>query len=143
MGREIRRVPEHWLHPRNSNGEYIPLLDGWSETLGFQWDRARQLWMQGKHSDQLFGGLAYQNLEKAIWYEEWHGPRPDPTQYMHPQGKRTHFQYYETTTEGTPISPVFPSLEELAQWLHDRYDRRLSKDEWLDLCQATLREYDD
>jgi hypothetical protein len=32
------------------------------------------------------------------------------------QAKRTHFSLYETTTEGTPLSPVFPSISELAQW---------------------------
>jgi len=36
------------------------------------------------------------------------------------RGDRNHFQMYETTTEGTPISPVFAQAEKLAQWLADR-----------------------
>lgn len=31
----------------------------------------------------------------------------------------THYMMYETTTEGTPISPAFATAEELAQWLTD------------------------
>lgn len=34
-------------------------------------------------------------------------------------GDRNYFQMYETTTEGTPISPVFAQAEELARWLAD------------------------
>jgi hypothetical protein len=36
-----------------------------------------------------------------------------------PKEQRTHYQMYETTTEGTPISPVMDSPESLARWLVD------------------------
>lgn len=36
-----------------------------------------------------------------------------------PESERTHFQMYETTSEGTPISPALPTGEELARWLAD------------------------
>lgn len=29
----------------------------------------------------------------------------------------THYQVYETVTEGTPVSPVFASLDEMQVWL--------------------------
>ena len=32
---------------------------------------------------------------------------------------RTHYQMYETTSEGTPISPVMETPEALARWLAD------------------------
>jgi hypothetical protein len=35
------------------------------------------------------------------------------------KGVRNHLQMYETTTEGTPMSPVFAKAEEIAQWLAD------------------------
>lgn len=28
MGREVRRVPANWQHPKDDNGNFIPLLDG-------------------------------------------------------------------------------------------------------------------
>ena len=36
-----------------------------------------------------------------------------------PEEERTHYQMYETTSEGTPISGVFESPELLAHWLAD------------------------
>ena len=30
--------------------------------------------------------------------------------------ERTHFQYYETVSEGTPVSPIFQSRETLERW---------------------------
>ena len=36
-----------------------------------------------------------------------------------PEHEKTHFQMYENTTEGTPISPVMPTPEALARWLAD------------------------
>ena len=35
------------------------------------------------------------------------------------KGEATHLQMYETISEGTPISPVMETPEELAQWLFD------------------------
>ena len=34
-----------------------------------------------------------------------------------PEAERTHYQMYETTTPGTPISPVMETPEALARWL--------------------------
>lgn len=31
--------------------------------------------------------------------------------------EKTHYQIYETVSEGTPISPVFASLQEMEEWL--------------------------
>lgn len=47
--------------------------------------------------------------------------RPDPKDYMpvFPEGAATGWCMYETTSEGTPISPVLGSPEELARWLAD------------------------
>lgn len=38
--------------------------------------------------------------------------------------KRTHLQMYETCSEGTPISPVMATAEELAHWLADKLAAR-------------------
>lgn len=46
----------------------------------------------------------------------------DPDDFMLvniPRDECTHWQMYETCSEGTPISPVFSSPEELARWLAD------------------------
>ena len=36
-----------------------------------------------------------------------------------PEAERTHWQMYEDTSEGTPISPVMETPEMLARWLAD------------------------
>jgi hypothetical protein len=48
-------------------------------------------------------------------------PIPSKSDYMPdwPESKKTHLQMYETTSEGTPISPVMETPEELARWLTD------------------------
>ena len=71
-GREVRRVPRSWQHPKDDRGRYVPLLpdDYWSDEPV---DDAAKM------------------------------PAPDgPTEIM----------AYETTTEGTPISPAFPNTPE-------------------------------
>jgi hypothetical protein len=40
---------------------------------------------------------------------------PEPTAYEPPEGEG--YQMWEDTSEGSPISPVFETPEELAQWL--------------------------
>lgn len=54
-------------------------------------------------------------------FAEWEGEPPDPAYYRPewPDEERTHWQMYEDTSEGTPISPVFATPEECARWCAD------------------------
>jgi hypothetical protein len=127
MGREIRRVPAGWEHPVDPNpnprwgpsrwdwtgqGRYFqPLFDEDYETALQQWWDERQQWKAGTHEFQSDGT-----------YEEFAGRSPDPAYYRPawPEEERACFQVYETVSEGTPVSPVFASREELASWLVDQ-----------------------
>jgi hypothetical protein len=56
------------------------------------------------------------------------------------QGVRNHLQMYETTNEGTPLSPVFAHAEELAQWLADHEiplfgDLLATREQWLKIIE--------
>lgn len=66
--------------------------------------------------------LAHNKELKTIWY------------YEPPTGEG--FQLWETVSEGSPISPVFESLEELCIWSEENAtiygDIKISKDEWFD-----------
>lgn len=48
----------------------------------------------------------------------------------------TGYQLWETTTEGSPISPVFDTLDALCEWCEKNAtilgDFKLSKEEWMD-----------
>ena len=90
MGREIRRVPQGWEHPKDARGHYIGLLD-------MTYKQALVNWREdGAHED---------DKPEPEWY------RPDF------DAEPTHYQIYETVSEGTPVSPVFANLEELQAWL--------------------------
>jgi hypothetical protein len=58
-----------------------------------------------------------------------------------PAEKRTHYQMYETCTEGTPISPVMETPEALAQWLVDNEASSFANmtatyEQWLTVCKG-------
>lgn len=99
MGREIRMVPADWEHPKNDRGQYEPLFDNYVEAVA-----------------RFAKDIEEMGLEKAL-KENDGGPRY--SNYMHPEGERTHYMMYEDTSEGTPISPAFATPEELAHWLAD------------------------
>jgi hypothetical protein len=92
MGREIRRVPKGWEHPKKRGKGYIPLYDqSYQEALA-----------------------DYQENP-----EDW-GPSPPDEEYYRPDwpdDERTCYQIYETVSEGTPISPVFEAESEIHDWL--------------------------
>ena len=116
MGRECRRVPPDWKHPKTENGHYAPLLDG-ADYAGRlkQWEAEKAEWDIGNFPDYAL------EESRTMSYEEWAGPRPKPENYMPvwSNEEATHFMMYENTSEGTPISPAFAVPEECAQWCVD------------------------
>lgn len=128
MGREIRRVPAGWEHPRQycrhspwaggcdeakAHGGYClkPLYDHSYEEAARDWMAEFRKW------DALPVGHEDKGSEEFFW--DWHGTPPDK-EYYRPawtDEERTHYQIYETASEGTPVSPVFASLEEMTEWL--------------------------
>lgn len=132
MGRELRRVPADWKHPLARSGvdvwgdKYRPLFastDVWKKLL--VWMLEYQQYEKGVHPDQ-------KKIEECCYaFSDWDGGPPDPSDYMPnwPKSERTHYQWYESTSEGTPISPVCESREELARWLSTNEGG--SYEEWL------------
>lgn len=122
MGREVRKVPANWEHPKvvhKYSGEmrYQPMFDQSFSGVFAEWladfDRFR--------SDQLTDDeRKWFPLGLADWLQS-DGRPPDPAYYMPDWSdeERTHFMMYEDTSEGTPISPAFATPEELARWLAD------------------------
>jgi hypothetical protein len=131
MGREIRRVPPDWKHPtykdlkedcgHGSNTGPHPCFDEDFDSAMDKWNSENELWKQGKHPDQ------------NSYPEDRNGGPPDPNYYRKRKWtakEATHYQMYETVSEGTPCSPVFAAKEELVEWLVNDgiYDR-----EYLDI----------
>lgn len=123
MGREVRRVPKDWSHPKDNNNRYIPLYEG-IKNLDLkieQWHAKNDLWNDGKHPDQKEFPEYKPYGHRFCSYTEWFGGPPNPENYMPywSEEERTHYQMYEVVTEGTPMSPICETPEELAQWLAD------------------------
>jgi hypothetical protein len=71
MGREIRRVPPDWQHPKDEDGDHIPLFDESFRAAAQEWDTNARLWEQRLHPDQK--GRA--DLEEMT-YSDWSGDVP-------------------------------------------------------------------
>jgi len=117
MGREVRRVPKRWKHPKKE-GKYVPLFEGFAERLK-NWKIGNKKWNEGFVDD--FNGEWKPRETSDMTFEEWDGQKPKKEDYMpdFPPEQKTHYQMYETCTEGTPISPVMETPKELARWLTD------------------------
>lgn len=111
MGREVRRVAADWKHPLDENDNCIPLIDGIEYAVHVSsYELAERAWLSGDTTELVarYGEWAAASLMEHE--QAGHMPRWTAEQ-------RTHVQLYENTTEGTPFSPVFATLEELAEWL--------------------------
>lgn len=154
MGREIRRVPPDWEHPRYDGfndhgpvGEYRPLFDRSYATESEEWIKGFMAWLEGGRPTQkhvFMEGRDASSLQpweasSAQWIgREWEdvmyweqywpssspfhpgGTPPDPLAYRQrdwSEEEATAFQVYETVSEGTPVSPVFPAEQDLIDWL--------------------------
>ena len=69
--------------------------------------------------------------------EEWRNQDP-------PTGDG--YQLWTTTNEGAPISPVFPTMEELAEWCEDGATifgfSKISRDEWIEFFRKECFGYE-
>jgi len=122
MSREVRRVPSTWEHPKSTNGRYIPLL---KESYEAAVQRRRE------YKPEEHNGCSV---------DDWYGPLDQPRMPHWPDEARTHYQMYESTSEGTPISPVMASPEELAHWLVDNEASAFAcmtatYEQWLATCR--------
>jgi len=143
MGREVRRVPAGWAHPKDEKGRWIPLLKGSFVQHDADWNEQYAKWRDGLVSDYETRGWKPKPPDAPYRMKDWYGGgRPDPDDYMPAWSKaeRTHWQMYENVSEGTPISPVMETPEALARWLADSKadaaaGRTASYAQWL----ATIR----
>jgi len=90
--------------------------------------RAKRLGVWGECVDCAGSGSIWQSEDHKRVYEGWQEFEP-------PTGEG--WQLWETTTEGSPQSPVFSTPEALADWCESNAtifaDERMTRDEWLDL----------
>lgn len=94
--RGIRRVPLNWQHPKNEKGHFIPLYDT-REVAGGKYTISELEWMIKDD------GSVSPDEDVKSWFM--------PT-FKDVPAEEMGVCLYETTTEGTPLTPVFPDTEQ-------------------------------
>jgi hypothetical protein len=123
VGREIRRVPPNWQHPKDDRGQYLPMHDEHFADRFAKWladfDRIRR----GELEDWERECYASDN-PLAEWLLDEGSPL-DPSVYRpyRDEDDRSWWQVYETVSEGTPVTPAFATKAELVDYLVDHGDR--------------------
>ncbi len=122
MGREIRRVPLYWEHPKEEKYNYqtsqyedrfIPKYDEPYSKAAKEWMADYALWLDGKHP----------NFQQDAYYWDAVGTPPYARHYLPDfEGMEMGYCLYETVSEGTPVSPVFATKELLAEYLAEHGD---------------------
>jgi hypothetical protein len=155
MGREIRRVPPNWQHPRYERGErygpdgdwegeYKPLYDETFDSAIETWIKDGSAWVtqvrEGKTPDPWYAKYAETDALRKTeedwaranpWkaFAEWGSSPPDPETHRDAYTEEpTAWQVYQTVSEGTPISPVFTTEADMIAWMmrdHPYDDPRL------------------
>mgnify|MGYP001013563247 CR=1 FL=1 len=132
MGREVRRVPPNWQHPRQcgwDDGRLQPMFDQTFATAAAEWKAEFAKWEAGERPDYCSEESA------ALQYWEWSGA-PPKREYYRPweDDEATWFQVWETVSEGTPVTPPFATTQELADYLvenGDFWDQKRGDGGWL------------
>lgn len=123
MGREIRRVPPNWEHPKRENGSYQPMFDR-SATKSYQdWLEDFEQFKE-KELKEVAKEQGYDINDPYSAFCDWNGSPPDPDYYRPEwdESKATWWQVYETVSEGTPVSPAFETPNELIEYLVENGD---------------------
>ena len=113
MGREIRRVPPNWVHPKDDSGVDQPMFDMTFMDAAKQWKEDFAAWERGERS-------SYFEERDGEPYEFWeYNENPPNRKYYRPWADQeaTWFQLWQTVSEGSPVSPPFATMEELIQHL--------------------------
>lgn len=121
MGREIRRVPANWKHPKTEKPNYrLGIMEERYQPL---YDRAfapaMREWIDGWNAWERGERPTYCSADSTMPYWEYEGAPPDPSYYRPdwtPE-EMTWWQVYETVSEGTPVTPPFATREELVEYL--------------------------
>lgn len=136
MGRELRKVPANWEHPKKSDGKWQPMFKSYYLDELNEWLESHNKWLDGTHSD-LTGRPELK--DKYPFYAMWGGDPPDVNYHQtkrYSEEELTHIQLYESTSEGTPLSPVFPAsqFDALCEWAAENATTfasfKATKEEW-------------
>ena len=75
MGREVRRVPADWQHPRNDAGDYQPMFDEVYAQVRDKWRAGAARWASGEDPDRTGAadatpGIAWERAQDSKRHED-------------------------------------------------------------------------
>ena len=139
MGRELRKVPANWEHPKNENGVYMPMYEEFYNDALNEWLEDHKQWEDGTHPDIIRNPKLKDDYPI---YAMWGGNPPDVDYYhtkKYSPEELTHIQLYESTSEGTPLSPLFKAdeFEKLCEWAAEHATTfasyKATKEQWMQM----------
>ena len=144
IGRELRKVPANWEHPKGDDGRYQPMREEFYGDALNEWLRNHNEWEGGTHPNLI------ETPELKKKYPFWAMWESNPPDVKHYQTKKylpeelTHIQLYEDTSEGTPVSPVFRAdeLDKLCEYAAENCTTfarfKTTKEEWFKMLGGGL-----
>ena len=139
MGRELRKVPSNWEHPKRGDGKYQPMLNKYYGDALTEWIENHNQWELGTHPDLVRDPSLKTDYP---FFAMWDGNAPDVDYCQTKKYKDeelTHIQLYENISEGTPVSPVFKAeeLEKLCEYASENCTTfasfKATKEEWIQM----------
>lgn len=133
MGRKLMRVPFDFNHRLGEVWEgYSPSLEHMKSIKELVKEVPEILEYQGNVCEECDKKFNY--CSESARYCVWHNHNLKRMWFKEvPKGEG--YQLWETTSEGSPISPVFKTLDELCAWCVDNAttfsDYKATKEEWI------------
>jgi hypothetical protein len=151
-GRVVRLVPKNFEHPKDGRGRFIPLFNG------LDYERKRRSWLEQNQKWDKDPSIDSKDWEykwvrkqgdEPLLFSEWGGDIPRVEDYTSVRGtdNPSWFMMYEECSEGTPLSPAFETVDELAQYLAEQNTSIFgnwcsnSKAEWVEIIGEPWKAY--
>jgi hypothetical protein len=123
----IRGVGPFWQEVKLRS--FVPMFDESIEEAQDEWDAYRVDHTEEETTDR-HGRRPDAHAPRGYDEETGHGPevyRPNWT-----DAERTAYQVYETVSEGTPVSSVFPTVDDLRAWLIEQGHSEAAADKFIE-----------
>lgn len=150
LSRELRRVPLDYEHPKKQRydlrtltyvEDFQPVFDRFYVPEVREWLANWELWQKGEHPDQK------RDDPPEYSFEDWDGNGPDPDYHYPgdawPKDAEMGICMYESVTEGTPISDVYPdtpagrrAMAEQIAHEDTSITSSLTVDDWLEVINS-------
>lgn len=134
MGRELRRVPMDFDYPLNTvwYGYFMNYVPNTCMSV-----KDREYCESCKEYARIKG------IEISDYgcpnYNDYFSEVTEKLKSLCEPPKGEGYQLWETTSEGSPVSPVFKTLDELCEWCQDNAttlaDFKASKEEWKQMLE--------